>query len=348
MTDIAKHMRIFEADPSDDFVSKRTAAIKAIVAAYKKKTIVDQILDLGNAIASGFPDGKQLDPAISDIVDKSIKKESTSFVAEGQELQIFTCALTAAVLYLEESSLTASRSKLPVTDFLGLSLWSAVSFKEPLTGMDKLDQLRLELVTISKKLIYNDAVSSRDRFSIPAVKEIPVPENGEAVAYVTSIQKALVSIVNPLITNAALDREEIDILWWIMNDWSYTLSSKFSTLNDAQRGIISGIEISRLLKRIPSSAHYEMTLRSVDRSLMYTATELLDQLGTSTDQIAGLFAGKSLCEQNASSFPLITILSTKSTQANGCNVKRSLEEWCSRAILEGSIFNMASTLNENI
>lgn len=53
MTDIARHIRIFDKEPSDELVQKRTAAISSIAQQFGKLKTVQDILRLVDDLASG-------------------------------------------------------------------------------------------------------------------------------------------------------------------------------------------------------------------------------------------------------------------------------------------------------
>ena len=88
MVDFAKYIRIFHADPDDDFVTKRTAAIKEVEGVFKKKNGTDDLMKLANDLAIAIQHPDQLDPIVIDTVEKAIKKQSVAFVKEGQEMQM--------------------------------------------------------------------------------------------------------------------------------------------------------------------------------------------------------------------------------------------------------------------
>ncbi len=81
--------------------------------------MIGDVIKLGSDLALGIQNPNALDSSLKDIVDKAIRKQSASFVAEGQQLQIATCALIAALQYLDNAKPSGS-SKLTLTDVLEL------------------------------------------------------------------------------------------------------------------------------------------------------------------------------------------------------------------------------------
>jgi hypothetical protein len=86
MTHIATNIRIFAADPSDDLVVKRTAAIGEIATAIKGRNGVVDLLRTANDLAFAVQQGGSLSAALTETFEGAIRKTSTAFVAEGHEL----------------------------------------------------------------------------------------------------------------------------------------------------------------------------------------------------------------------------------------------------------------------
>ena len=95
MVDIAKHVRIFEACPTDEYVEKRASAINTIVTKFKKVSTIDGLIELAAAISEALydPDGISFDLAKD--IGSAIKSKSPSFVAEGSSVEITMCGSIA-------------------------------------------------------------------------------------------------------------------------------------------------------------------------------------------------------------------------------------------------------------
>ena len=90
MTDIAIHIRIFCAQPSDELVAKRTKAIRELCDSFKKRSNSNLILQLAADIATGIQ-RRALAGELREHVARAISKHSTAFVADGNELELLTC-----------------------------------------------------------------------------------------------------------------------------------------------------------------------------------------------------------------------------------------------------------------
>jgi hypothetical protein len=342
MIDIAKHIRIFNPNPDDDFVTKRSDAIKDIETTYKKKKGIDELMKLANDLVSSLQEPDKLDPSIADIVEKAIKKQSASFIAEGEELQIVSCALSAVLRYLDATK-PVNGKRLSTPDILAISLWSGLSFQPELPDKPKLENLKNELIELSRKVVESSALTSRSRMNVQEWKKIQVAEPGNLTEVANIIDSSIVEVIEPLKSNAVLDREEIDLLWWALNDWSEIGATKLSALNDVQIAMVSAIEISKILRRLPARSHHLLAMRAVKTNENYTGHELLHEMG---DLVQRIVEDR---KQDASVNAFKAVLPVSNlflSGPNGSNIKRPLNEWSARALLEGTMANFSKLVND--
>jgi hypothetical protein len=193
-------------------------------------------------------------------------------------------------------------------------------------------------------LVLKRASVSRTRFPVPDMK-IPKPKEGEAEP--TSLEKSFAdgtrATVDALRANAAVDREELDLLWWVLSDRSDLLERRFSTEeNSAARAIASGLEAGQMLRRMPAPAHLHLVLRNLaDDVSSYSLPELLKAAESDRRALAGA-CESSLIAACPAVFPLLNaLLNGKSTDTNG-KQKRTLADWAARALLESSIIRVTS------
>lgn len=342
MSDIAKHIRIFKTNIDDDFVTKRTAAIKVVEDAFKKPNTVDYPFQLASALIEGTSDPKKLAPEITEIVSKALKKQSSAFVADGEELQILTCALIAELEYLS-NAVRSKQYQLLTIDIHALTIWNCFSFYSFVSGKNKLQALVDELVKQASNLVLNVSYTSRDRHPVGKPKDITGIED---VAQVGAVVKTFMPIIASLKINAVLDREEIDLLWWLQNGWSEIGDCKFEKLNDVESALFKGIEVSTLLRRMPSTAHRNLVIRSVDSTQQYTAAELFVALTDSREKLSKFLTDKQYLIAYPSVFPLFTMLKSWTDNISGADKKRSLQEWGERALVEGTLLDMAKFLGD--
>jgi hypothetical protein len=336
MTDIAKHIRIFNATPDDEYVSKRNLSINLIDAAIKKKTSNDEMFALANNIIRSVNNPDLLLADIKDVAVRALKKHSTSFVEDGEQLQIFTCVFLAVIKFLEKAKIVDG--ELSVDLVLSLAVSNGLSFQGSIAEQEKLEALRNELQTVSQQKI--SMISEKSRVRKPMGQTpLTIPKENNFGSYNNVLNVAYGPRFDVLNTNAILDREELNILWWAIIEWSSLADRQFKELNGAQAAVLSGIEISKLLHRFPGKAHSNLACKYSSSADELSGEELLEQIGDLLPSISGFINGFDKVKNNPMIFPLFSLL-TGNNENPGNTKKRSLHEWASRALLEGSMLNI--------
>ena len=330
MSDIASYIRIFEASPSDDFVEKRQAAILALADQYKKRSLHADILGLAEGLAGALAPKGKLPDALAIQIEAALKEASPSFVLEEGQVEAKVCAILAAVTYLEPiapSSGTANRA-----DIFALALWSALSFQKPLTDL-KMEKLRTELLGIARDLATRTAENCRVRVAVPNAAFAPPEAEGWA-----GIEKAWkagpLKALDALRLNAALDREEIDVLWWVLGDWSPLYKRKLSAMAPRLAPLVAAWELTQKLKRMPAQAHKQLIQRLVGAGEGETLPALIAGLGAEATSLAGPLAGDAMVTNHPHVFPLLNAMVTTGFKIAGDKEARDPDEWASRALLE--------------
>lgn len=336
--DIAQHIRIFDKTPSDDLVEKRTESINALSERYSKLANVTDILDLAadltKAVAksSAFPESRAAE------VEAVIREKSSSFVREGQELQILTCALLAALKLLTEAK--PSVAVWSRTDVLALGLWSGLGFQKPRTE-ERVESLRSELLTTAREIALRSAVSARTRQDVGDVS-VKVPEAYEQAKVASAVQSGITKTIESLRINAALDREELDLLWWVLSDWSELGAKQYSQMSEVAALISAAFEAGNLVRRLPGDTHKHLVLRLLKTDRAISLHEVLEELKGEREKIATFFQSNTLLPGREVVFPFIT--ASVAGKAAGRDGTRTLQlsDWAARALLESSILHVGS------
>ncbi|WP_017258883.1 GTPase-associated system all-helical protein GASH [Pedobacter arcticus] len=335
MVDIAKHIRIFITNPTDEYVSKRITAINAIEAVIKKKTNISDIYEFINGLLDALETPDKPNDFVNAVSVPALKKSSAAFVPEEESLQLLTCTLLATAQYLEK---TKSFGQKPTPDFImAVAFWNALSFAQPLKGKEKLETLRKELIAVATKIATDISLTSRERKETKLRSQIVLTENTFA-SVVSGTEASYGKLVDAFRFNAYLDREEIDVLWWVLGGWSDILDQQLSTLNPVQSSVISSLEIGNLLKRFPSKAHTYIACRNCELNTELNGTEIREQLEAQIDKIIS-----ALTKNEITTFPKIFPISSliiSKDKVPGLATKRTLHEWAARLLVEFSLTNI--------
>jgi hypothetical protein len=341
--DIAGHIRIFDKTPSDDLVTKRTATIGALAKKYEGLSTVDDLLQLAADLTKGVAKKGSLPESRMIETEEAIRVGSVSFVREGQHLQILTCALLAARKLLVEAPPT--NGDWSRRDVLALGLWSGLGFQNPRTDA-RLEALRSELLEASRKLVSSSAANARKRHDVPAIVT-KLPDAYDPGQAATSIQNSANACVDALRLNAALDREELDLLWWALNGRS-TLANKFlSTMDYIAIAVAAGLEVGKMVRRMPVDAHKNLMLRLLtqeQRDQTVNMHEILESVAPFRDGIVDSFKANRMLHGRESIFPLVVACLAGKVEGKtpAATHSLSLSDWGARALLESSILHLSA------
>ena len=151
---------------------------------------------------------------------------------------------------------------------------------------------------------------------------------------------ATAGTIDALRYNAALDREELDILWWVLAATSSVLEKPLASLSPVSRAIATGIELGALLRGLPGQSHRNLSVRGVDEVEELSLAGVVDALGDDRPALATSFGSEALVDDAASVFPLLNAIRAGSSALAGAEVRRSLREWCARALLERAVLRV--------
>src|SRR5690606_34336428 len=149
--------------------------------------------------------------------------------------------------------------------------------------------------------------------------------------------------VDALRRNSALDREELDFLWWALAGRSRLLRKKLSALSEPIRLIAAAIDASSLMRRLPCEVHRELVLMGVDTDPELTLADLLAALGDARSPLAAPFQ-HGLALEAPGVFPVLNaIVSGNSDGGTAVSAKRKSSEWAERVLLEATLDKLRET-----
>ena len=322
----------FEPDPDDDFINKREEAIKILRTGLVKKRTVDSIMGLASGVCEVFRDSPSLPDALATQIESAIKKQSPSFMRDDRDLEMGVCA-AVAVVQTVNSGRTMGDGWY-VSDVLAVALWSALSFL-PACNAPKLEEFRRLAVDAARDHILKTSLQKRHRREVPDFG----PLGGVGVTPQTFVA-ATTPTIDALRLNAALDREEIDLLWWVLGSASNIFRQPLQSLSPATRAVVTGVEMGALMRALPTQSHRNLALRGIEEADPLSLPDLLTALGEERLVIAASFNEESLIGHAPLVFPLLAAISSGEGIGLGADLPRSLAEWAARALLERAVFRI--------
>jgi hypothetical protein len=186
------------------------------------------------------------------------------------------------------------------------------------------------------------AERSRKRAPVPEIGPLALPEaQPTGTKANAAYRKATEPLVKALRENAELDREELEFLWWTIEDWSEVLDGRRADADPLVRAVVAGIDGASKLRRLPASGHRNVVLRGVPAGSPATLTALLAALGDHRAMLAKSIDSDRIRE-SATSFPLLAAIASGDVDRAGAGIERDAREWGARALLEGGILQVAT------
>lgn len=327
MVEIAPHIRIFNNDPTDEFVTKRQAAIKEIAGKFFKQNFVPNLVSVANGVVCASRDGNELPTALAAEIAASISKVSPSFVAEGHELELSTCAMLAAIVAIETGTKAGT---LTAPDYLAAGIWSGLSWQLG-TADVRLERLRQLLLETSRSHVLQAAEWARGR-STPAKPVVLSDDNSNLKKVVENLRSA----VDTLSSNAAVDREEIDLLWWSIAGWSDILGMRYADAKPHAAALALGLDGAKRLRRMPIELHKALVLRRVPEGDSMSLPQIVEALGADRALLSARF-NEPLVTSNPYVFPILNMLVSGSTTETGTLL---ISDLAARALLEAVTFDV--------
>lgn len=334
MDNFAVHMRICGVSVTDDDVNSRRSAAASLAGSWGKEKNVEKIISKVSNVAEVLG-GNGVPPVVlGDEVQVAIQKKSSSYLYEERPFDVGVCAGMAMTSILGSNS---GSSGWAIADVYAAALWSSLAFQPSLTEARR-ESLRLEVLNAAFGSLSKSAEAARERGSVPDPSLVKITISTEAVV-THNISESMAKTVEALRRNAALDREELDFLWWAQAGRSRLLKRHPSLINEPTRVVTAGIEASKMLRRLPCEVHREIVLRTLEHDPELDLEELLMALGDDKERLSDA-VHVDWVAHHPSIFPLLHALVTGELNAPGAVVKRRVSEWGERALLEAGFLNL--------
>lgn len=335
MDNLPVHMRITSLAPSNDDVNARRATITELSKTWVKITTVNDLLNKAEAIAHSLGGDGEPYEHLGLEVQKALQKRASAYLFLESPLDVGVCAGMAALSIMRDEP---GANGWTVADVYSNVLWSALAF-QPALGEEKREKLRREVLDRAQDRSRVSADRARDRAAVPEIGEVSITVTPETLTTTNTFKKATSTTIDALRRNAALDREELDFLWWIQLNRSRLLQRPLGSMAEPVRLVASGIEAATHLRRFPANVHYDLVNRTVDADPELDLKELMNTIGDDGALLAKSY-NTTRAAAHSSVFPLLHALTTGDVGVSGAEVKRKASQWAGRALLEAGLMRM--------
>lgn len=336
MTDnIPVHLRITSLTPTNEDVNSRRAAVGDLAAAWGKFKDIDVIATKVATIAGSLGGNGSPSADLGTEIQTAVQKRGASaFLYSEMPLEVGICAGMAAVAIMKPEP---GDRGWTVVDVYSNALWSALAF-QPVLGDVKREDLRREVLDRAQKRSLCSAEKARERSEVaePIELTVAIAEGNKAT---TNFKKAALETIEALRRNSALDREEIDFLWWSQLSRSRLLNRPLTNISEATRLVATGLEATGHLRRLPAEVHRDLVLRTADADPQLDLVELLAEIGEDRNLLKNGITSQYVTDY-PTVFPLLNAIVTGATESEGAREKRKASDWGGRALLEGALSRM--------
>lgn len=333
MDNLPVHLRITGVAVTNEDVDSRRIATAKLGAAWGKIKQTAEIAEKGAAIAAALGGDGTPPPALASEVEAVVQKSASAFLAAERPLEVGICAGMAVVGIIAAKP---GKSGWTIADVYANVLWQALSFQRPLADV-KREALRREVLDLARSQSLKSANAARERDIVPDFGQLTVTWNEEDSTTTTNFKEVAEKTIAALRRNAALDREELDFLWWAQLSRSRSLDRPLAAIAEPVRLVATGLEGSGLLRRLPADVHREIVLRTVDNDPELTLADLLTAIGDDRQALVQqLPAG--IWKNTPTVFPLLHALSTGAAPSD--DPPRRSSDWGARALLEAGLARM--------
>lgn len=341
MSVMARYVRIFCPVPKDEDVARRNSAVVALQSWIASFEDPWSAVELASALADSVADGRARDAFALEVEKAIVQAGSAAFVREDHDLEIIIVALVSVLGVIAREPSDAHWGPI---DALAATLWSALSFQRPVPE-EAVEILRQEVMVASRNRTMQLAEKSRARSLVPEIGPLTISESVPTGAKASNAyRRATEPLVKALRENAELDREELEFLWWMMEDWSEVLNSRLSDADSIVRAVVAGWEGALKLRRLPSSGHRNVVLRGVAAGNRATLDAVLTALGDHRTGMAEMIDAERIA-RSASGFPLLAAIVSGCAEAEGAGIERDARDWGARVLLERSLLQTSTRRN---
>jgi hypothetical protein len=254
-------LRIADLHPTDEKIRKRQESASGLLPDISGKESPVMLLDFLQGVIGGFesPQFSSDGPAVSHLVE-TIRANDATIPGDLSENAVELRALAAITV----GELLGKQAAKPSDDAIlaAMAIVSGLALRPATTSK----HLRFVLETLfgaSIKLLSTAAELRRQTSNTATLKLQALEKPAEEDVW-TSIVPVIRSAINEVSSREKVDREEIEILWWMFSGFSETEQISLTELSPVAAGVCAGIELAQRSIVPPPPAAAALVKRSVE------------------------------------------------------------------------------------
>jgi hypothetical protein len=245
--------RLVHPDPTDGMVAIRKAIVTSILSSFDSAKGVNEAIQIVSAAITGLNPSIQADVAFAATLTEVTKKHHQAFPSSLNEnaldLQLSASLAVGEVLTRKPSTGAWGGS---IDLIAGLTI--SASQLQPTAAGIHLKAVQDTLVARANEHLSSQAIQARVRpeYDSEPFKELTAP--GDLPTFWNQLKLVLENVLESIATASSIDRDELEVLWWLYNDTSATFSKNLSDLTAFDVALASSLElVDRALCPAPAS-----------------------------------------------------------------------------------------------
>lgn len=245
--------RLVNPSPTDEMVAQRKAIVGTVLASFDEQEDVTDVLQLVSAAITGLSPTIALDADYAKTLIEATKKHHQAFASSLAEnaldLQLTACLAVGELLTRKPAKHAWMESRNAVASLC----IATAGLAQRATGLH-LNSVQGELISASRVCLARAAKSLRVRPEYDSSELDELSPSGDAAAIWGQLKPFLVSAFDSITRASAIDRDELEVLWWLYNETSLTFSKAISEMPAYEVALSASIElVDRALCPAPAS-----------------------------------------------------------------------------------------------
>ena len=245
--------RLVHPKPTDEMIASRKAIVASLLSSFDSKEDVNEALQLVSAAITGLTPSIQGDVEFATTLTEVTKQHHPAFPSNLSEnaldLQLSASLVVGEVLTRKPLKGAWEQSAELIA---GLTV-PAHQFRPLADGMH-LKLVQDTLLEHANTLLARMALAARERpeYDSDAFAKLTPP--GDVPNFWNQLRPILTDAIESISRASSIDRDELEVLWWLYNDTSSTFSKKLSELNAFDVALASSLElVDRALSPAPAA-----------------------------------------------------------------------------------------------
>jgi hypothetical protein len=254
--------RVVNPNPNDETLEKRKASALALLEHLTKASDYDLLFPCIAGIANGFDSKLHQDSEIVKLAVEAIREHQPAFPQDlsenALELRMLCATTIGEILSLRlQKGIGSDTSSALIASLIT----SALSIR-PLPAEKHLNAVLKELGGLAKDVSERDSLERRNRpgFSFENFNKV---QTTALAAFWTALLPEIQNCVQHLQQQADVDREELDVLWWMYTGISLTTESAIDDLEPGAISLCCGAELANLVVTPPTRSSRQMVSRVI-------------------------------------------------------------------------------------